>query len=112
MPATQEQDAVLQLLLGRPHQEETEEQRKLEAFLDRLLLRIYTSTSLIVYLNDARVVDEEIQLEFHELPPEVIPKVVQIIGVDGVQPVSYKDDSSHAYTGFKFEVEDKYLEPL
>jgi hypothetical protein len=113
VPASNEQDRVLQLLLLRPHQSETEEQRKLESFLDRLLMRLYSSTSLIVYLFDAKVVGDTIELAFNELPPEVVPKIVSIIGLPDVEPFSFRDENNHhLFTGFKFTPEEKYLEVL
>lgn len=108
-----EQDKIIQLLLNRPHQTETEEDRKLESFLDRLLMRIYTSTSLIVFLYDAKVVDDHIELSFNELPAEVIPKVIAIIGVPDVEPFNFRDDDNHhLYTGFRFTPDQKYLDAL
>lgn len=107
-----EQDKIIQLLLCRPRGE-TEEERKLESFLDRLLMRIYTSTSLIVYLFDAKVIDDQIELSFNELPAEVVPKVIAMIGLPDVEAFNFRDeDSHHLYTGFRFTPDEKYLEGL
>lgn len=92
---------------------ETEEHRKLESFLDRLLMRIYSSTSLIVYLYDAKVVDDKIELVFNDLPVEVIPKISRIIGVSEVESFSFRSsDNHHLYVGFRFKPEEKFLEEL
>lgn len=107
-----EQDKVLQLLF-RPHKGVTEKERKLENFLDRLLMRLYTSTSLIAYLYDAQVVGGNIELAFNDLPPEIVPKVISITGVADVKPFEFRsDDNNHIYTGFRFTPEEQYLEEL
>jgi hypothetical protein len=108
-----DKDKVVQLLLRRTKHVETDEERKLESFLDRLLMRLYSSTSLITYLYNAKVVDGSIELAFNELPVEIVPKVVALIGIEGVEPSEFRDENSfHLFTGFKFKPDEKYLDVL
>lgn len=93
--------------------EEKEVARKLEGFLARLLMRIYSSTSLIVYLHDAGVTEsDDVELVFHKLPPEVVPQVLTLIGVRETKTFQFRDDDGHLYHGFKLKPSDDLLEPL
>jgi hypothetical protein len=106
-----EQDKIIQLLL-RHQKSETGEERQLESFLDRLLMRIYSSASLTVYMHDAKVVGTTIELTFNEIPAEIVPKIIALIGVPGVEPVSYRGENHHLFTGFRFTPDKRYLEEL
>ena len=106
-----EQDKIIQLLL-RHQKSETEEERQLESFLDRLLMRIYSSTSLIVYMYDAKVIGDSIELTFNEVPSEIVPKIIALIGIPDVEPVSFRGENHHLFTGFRFTPDKRYLEEL
>lgn len=83
------------------------------SFLDRLLIRIFSSTSLITYLNKAALVDDHVELAFNELPPDVIDKVVSIIGVPGVEVFLFNDtDNHHPFHGFRFKPPQEALDAL
>lgn len=87
---------------------------ELESYLDRLLIRIFSSTSLVVYLYDAKINAEgEIELVFNELPPEVIDKVVQLIGAKETKVFTFRDEeSNHIYHGFRCKPQEEALEEL
>ena len=107
------QDKVLKLLF-RTRTNKEGVGSELESYLDRLLIRIYSSTSLIVYLYDAKInEDGEIELVFNELPPEIIDKVIQLIGAEEVKVFTFRnEESNHIYHGFRCKPQEAALEEL
>lgn len=63
-------------------------------------------------MYDAKVVGTSIELTFNEVPPEIVPKIVALIGIPGVEPVSYRGENHHLFTGFRFTPDKRYLEEL
>lgn len=107
------QDKVLKLLF-RTRTNKEGVGSELESYLDRLLVRLYSSTSLIVYLYDAKInADDEVELVFNELPAEVIDKVIQLIGAEEVKVYTFRnEESNHVYHGFRCKPQKAALEEL
>jgi hypothetical protein len=106
------QDKVLKLLFRT--KSDSGVGSELESYLDRLLIRVYSSTSLIVYLFDAKInADGEVELVFNELPPEIVDKVIQLIGAEQTKVFTFRDEATnHVYHGFRSKPQQTALDEL
>ena len=98
---------------GRLGKEELEEKpgvqgvspspKRLEAFLDQILLRIWAaSPGLASYIESFRVVPEKgsIELSFYKVPEEVISGIEQVFGLPNIESLRYTKGGS-ACIGFR-----------
>ncbi len=84
-----------------------------QAFSDRLLMRVYASPSLLMYLVNSGIRKSgnsyHIELDFKKLPDDVIHQVKSLIANKSVKIVSFKDEHGD-HTGFSTEITQKDLE--
>ena len=84
-----------------------------QAFSDRLLMRVYASPSLLSYLVNGGIRKDgsnyHVELDFKKLPDDVIHQVKSLIATPSVKVVSFKDDHGD-HTGFVATITSKDLE--
>lgn len=85
----------------------------LKTFLDRLLLRIFDTPSLMASLLDVQIISQDgdflIQLDFKKLPDEVTPQVKRIIGHPNARAVEF-DKEGTPHTGLEVKITGQELE--
>lgn len=87
--------------------------KKIAVFLNRMILRIFSVPSLMTYLKDVVLFQDDqaqngqckIQLVFHRLPDEAHPQVVKLICAPRDPKFSRFVDKGQARTGVEMEVE-------
>lgn len=85
------------------YRDDTVELEGVKAYVDRLLLRIFETVTLMQYLNKVSVFKRggvhTVQLVFSRIPDEVIPDVQRVIGVES--KVYKFDQDSTPFVGFE-----------
>jgi hypothetical protein len=99
---------------GRPADEKQPKiDKKIAVFLNRVILRIFSVPSLMSYLKDVVLFQDDeaqngqckIQLVFHRLPDEAHPQVVKLIAAPRDPQFTRFVDKGQARTGVELEVE-------
>ena len=89
--------------------DDSQESTALNAFKDRLLLRIFANPSLLRMLLGCRHHFDgdcaKIQLDFKRLPDEVIPKVDEVVGrKQGIKVFAFSDDNGVTHTAYEISI--------
>lgn len=102
---------------GRPAEEEKPEKAKIDkkiaVFLNRVILRIFSVPSLMNYLKDVVLFQDDqaangqckIQLVFHRLPDEAHPQVIKLLAAPRDPKFTRFVDQGQARTGVEMEVQ-------
>lgn len=87
---------------------------RVQAFFDRLMLRLFSSPGLLAAFVTASAFEDKgdtvVQLEFQRLPNDIHPDLLKIAGAANVQLVEYDRDST-PYTGLQIRLSNDELRP-
>lgn len=92
---------------------ETEETDPLlKNFLDRLLLRIFDTPSLMSSLLDVNIASDEdgfkVQLDFKKIPDEIVPSLRQVVGPYNTRALAFQKDGVN-HTGLEVNISREEL---
>ena len=91
--------------------------KKPSVYINRMIMRFFSVPAALSALADIGIIPGEkedspvtIQLDFHKLPEEVIPQIVNLIASPTKMKMSRYIKQGQARQGFEFQVGEKDLE--